>query len=373
MSTRKQSILFIVQFPPPVHGSAMMCDYIRKSKLVNEEFDCDYVNLSTSREMSEIGRKPLLKLWRFLRSYLTVMVKLITHRYDLAYIANTCYGIGFLKDMPFIVLCKLACPQVVLHQHNQGARFYVNRWGYHWLMPWVYNGVKVILLSWNLYDDIKALSPKENILICPNGIEPIVNEGHKYDDWEAENKKPRVFFLSNLLREKGIIILLDAAKRLKDEGLQFYIDIVGGETVDYNRSMFQQEIDSRGLTSDVVYYGPIYGNAKEQFWKQADIFVLPTFRECFPLVVCEAMQHQLPCVATNEGAISDIILDGLTGMIFEKGNVTELTSCLRKLLMEPELRKQMGQAGYERYKKILNIDVYERKVCECIRECLKHN
>ena len=81
----------------------------------------------------------------------------------------------------------------------------------------------------------------------------------------------------------------------------------------------QQEIDSRGLTSDVVYYGPIYGNAKEQFWKQADIFVLPTFRECFPLVVCEAMQHQLPCVATNDGGYFRYHFGWLDGNDIRKG------------------------------------------------------
>lgn len=371
MKHNKPRVLFIVQFPPPVHGSSMMCDYIRKSKLVNEEFECDYVNLSTSRKINEIGKKPLLKLWRFLCTYMIVICKLLVHKYDLAYIASTCYGIGFLKDMPFIVLCKMTCKNVVLHQHNQGARFYVHRKGYKWLMPRVYRGVKVILLSWNLYDDIKELTIKDNILICPNGIEPIPGEGKKYENRDSNTEAVNIFFLSNLLREKGVMELLDAAKQLKEEGLKFYIDMVGGETADYNRSSFQKEIDYRGLTSIVKYFGPKYGDEKDPFWQQADIFVLPTLRECFPLVICEAMQHELPCVATHEGAIPDIIEEGVTGMTFEKGNVVQLTSCLRKLIVDTVLCKQMGQAGYDRYRKILTIEAYEKKVTECVKEALK--
>ena len=52
-------ILFIAPLPPPVHGSAMVSQYIKDSKLVNEQFDCDFVNLSTSRCMNEgdpVGR-----------------------------------------------------------------------------------------------------------------------------------------------------------------------------------------------------------------------------------------------------------------------------------------------------------------------------
>jgi glycosyltransferase involved in cell wall biosynthesis len=370
MKHNKPRILFIVQFPPPVHGSSMMCDYIRKSKLVNREFDCDYVNLSTSRKMSEIGKKPILKLWRFLCMYMVVIGKLLMYKYDLAYIASTCYGIGFLKDMPFIVLCKMACKHVVLHQHNQGARFYVHRRGYRWLMSRVYRGVKVILLSWNLYDDIKELTTRKNILICPNGIEPIPNEGKKCDNGDVNKKVTNIFFLSNLLREKGVIELLDAAKQLKAEGLQFCIDMVGGETADYNCTSFQSEISIRRLTTVVKYHGSKYGDEKEPFWQQADIFVLPTLRECFPLVICEAMQHGLPCVATYEGAIPDIIDEGVTGMTFEKGNVAQLTSCLRKLIVDAELRKQMGQAGYMKYKNMLTIDAFERRVVDCVKTCL---
>ncbi|MDD3040466.1 glycosyltransferase family 4 protein [Bacteroides sp.] len=316
--------------------------------------------------MSEIGKKPLLKLWRFFITYFSFISKLLTHRYDLAYIASTCYGIGFLKDMPFIGLCKLACKKVVLHQHNQGARYYTLRWGYRRLMPRVYKNVKVILLSWNLYDDIKDIASKDQILICPNGIEGLKSLCPP----RTPNDIPKIFFLSNLLREKGVIELLEAARQLKSEGVDFSIDMVGGETADFNSLTFQNEIESRGLKNVVTYHGPKYGDDKEPFWQNADIFVLPTLRECFPLVVCEAMQHELPCVASYEGAIPDIIEEGVTGLLFEKGNAEELANCLRKLLQDSNLRSRMGKAGYERYQANLTIDAYEKKVVECVKECL---
>lgn len=61
----KTRVLFIAPLPPPVHGSAMMTQYIKDSSVINEVFDTDWINLSTSRRMDEIGKKSPVKIWRF--------------------------------------------------------------------------------------------------------------------------------------------------------------------------------------------------------------------------------------------------------------------------------------------------------------------
>ena len=93
----------------------MVSQYIKNSKLVNELHDCDFVNLSTSRRMDEIGKGGMKKLLRFIGSYLALLGKLLTHRYDLCYLAITCHGMGFLKDAPFVLLCKLFRRKVLIH------------------------------------------------------------------------------------------------------------------------------------------------------------------------------------------------------------------------------------------------------------------
>jgi hypothetical protein len=167
-------ILFIMPLPPPVHGSTLMCRQIQQSELINSSFDCSYVNLSTSRNNIEVDRFSLLLLFkkgmRFIGAYVNVFWKLTTHRPDIAYLAITCHGIGFLKDAPFVLLCKLFGCSIVLHQHNKGMAPYVNRSVYRWLLPLVYRKSTVILLSWLLYDDISFVVKREQVKICPNGI-----------------------------------------------------------------------------------------------------------------------------------------------------------------------------------------------------------
>ena len=166
----KPRVLFIAPLPPPVHGSAMVSQYIKDSKLVQGEFDCDFVNLSTSRRMDEIGKGGVKKLLRFIGAYFAVFFKLLCHRYDLCYLAITCHGMGFLKDAPFVLLCKLFGREVVIHQHNKGMSRCVDKQPYKWLLPLVYRNTKVILLSWYLYPDIKKVVNREQVVICPNGI-----------------------------------------------------------------------------------------------------------------------------------------------------------------------------------------------------------
>lgn len=167
-------ILFIMPLPPPVHGSALMCRQIQQSELINSSFDCSYVNLSTSRNNIEVDRFSLLLLFkkgmRFIGAYVNVFWKLTTHRPDIAYLAITCHGIGFLKDAPFVLLCKLFGCSIVLHQHNKGMANDVHRPVYRWLLPLVYRKSTVILLSWRLYDDVSEVVSKDQIRICPNGL-----------------------------------------------------------------------------------------------------------------------------------------------------------------------------------------------------------
>ena len=521
-------ILFIAPLPPPVHGSAMVSQYIKDSRVVNEAFDCDFVNLSTSRSMEEIGKGGIKKLFRFLASYLIVLWKLITHRYSLCYLAITCHGMGFLKDAPFVLLCKLFCRKVVLHQHNKGLSRDVARWPYRWLMPLVYRNTTVMLLSWHLYEDISAVVKREQVVVCANGVPPLdngqqstdngllrdedtqsvydnVNENdnlfkstefilgqqttdnsqlstdglfNQHDkhtnldasthtqacaghpgcsqishteltedtefscnaenicqrelDTNSQNARiaslacglpdegfdltqksqntqkniseqgcqreldtnsqnlqvaspllasgvgrhreaqfslssslepsvPRLLFLSNLIESKGIYVLLEACRMLKEEGIVFQCDYVGGESKLISGESFRNAIAERGLTDCVTYHGPQYGAAKDRFFRGADIFVQPTFDDCFPLTLVEAMQYRLPIVSTDVGAIPDIVTDGVNGFVCPQRDVDALAVALRKLIGDRQLRVAMGQRGYELYRERMTLEVFEMR------------
>lgn len=370
---RKPRILFVGTLPPPVHGSAVVSQQIKDSKRINESFQCDWVNLGTSRRMDEIGKWTLAKPFRFIGTWLRTLWLLLTHRYALCYLAITCHGVSFLKDAPFVLLCKLFCRKMVIHQHNKGMSKDVDGWPYRWLLPLCYKNAKVILLSWHLYPDIEKVVPKENVVICPNGIkvqEFKGSNGLTSKDTEKVNKLPRLLFLSNLIEGKGVIVLLDALKILADKGYSFQCDFVGGETKEIDAKRFVEEVDKRQLNRLVVYHGRKYGEEKDAFFSSVDIFVFPTYydNECFPLVLLEAMSYGLPIVTTNEGGIPDIVVNGKTGLICERENPESLADCIAVLLNDKNLRRKMGDEGYRILKERFTEAQFEEKMLMILNE-----
>lgn len=359
----KPHILFVVPLPPPVHGSAMMCQYIKDSRLINDTFQCDYVNLSTSRRMDEIGKRSIKKIFRFIGSYFTVLRKLSTHHYDVCYLAITCHGVGFLKDAPFVLLCKLFGCKVIIHQHNKGMARDVDRWPYRWLLPLVYRNTRVILLSWKLYSDIERVVKREQVVICPNGI-PNVTENYQRE----KNEIPHLLFLSNLIESKGVLDLLDACNRLKNEGYQFICNFVGGETKEISTYRFQKEVHMRKLDGIVFYLGSKYGQEKYDILKESDALIFPTYyyNECFPLVLLEAMQYEIPVIATDEGGICDVVLDNKTGLIVEKNSPMSLSDKIQYLIDHPSISIEMGKQGRIRFLENFTLEKFEHQVCDCI-------
>lgn len=359
-------ILFIVPLPPPVHGSAMMCQYIHDSKLINESFRCEYVNLSTSRRMDEIGKQSLAKVFRFIGSYFIVLWHLLRHRYAACYLAITCHGIGFLKDAPFVLLCKLFGCKVIIHQHNKGMARDVDRWLYRWLLPLVYRNTTVILLSWKLYSDIERVVKREQVVICPNGIPDIEVQPRTH-----YNPVPHLLFLSNLIESKGVIDLLDACRILKERGYRFVCNFVGSETAEINAERFQREVHSRGLDQVAYYKGRKYGEEKVRQFETSDMLVFPSSNDCFPLVLLETMQHALPVVSTDIGATTDIVEDSDTVLIAEMYSPKDLADKISKLLNNPTAAQLMGQEGRKRFEKLYTIGKYEEAIKEIITEINK--
>ena len=361
----RHRILFVVPLPPPVHGSAMMCQYIKDSHLINDTFQCDYINLSTSCRMDEIGKRSIRKILRFISSYFAVFGKLIAHHYDACYLAITCHGIGFLKDAPFVLLCKLFGRKVIIHQHNKGMADDVNRWPYRWLLPLVYRNTSVILLSWKLYPDIEKVVMREQVMICPNGIADIDVMPRKYP-----NAIPNLLFLSNLTESKGVIDLLDACKLLKDRGYSFVCDFVGGETREIDTHRFQEEVHERELDGIVFYKGSKYDHEKYDIIGKSDVLISPTYNDCFPLVLLEAMRQSLVVITTDEGATTDIVIDGITGLIVKKRCPEDLADKIRLLLDNPETKIRLGQEGRKRFIESFTIKNYEERMKRLIDSIL---
>ena len=83
----------------------------------------------------------------------------------------------------------------------------------------------------------------------------------------------------------------------------------------------------------------------KQLYFDSDIFCLPTYGDCLPMVLSEAGATELPVVSTDVAAIPEIVQDGETGFIIPPGDAQAITTALRRLVEDPTLRQPAGAAG----------------------------
>ena len=366
-------VLFILHLPPPVHGAAMVGQYIHDSAVIKAAFESRYLNLATAAGLEDIGRFKMRKIVSFFRLLWQVFRQVRTFRPDLVYITPNAKGGAFYKDFVVVMLLKSLGCQVVAHYHNKGVATRQDRAIDDCLYRRFFKRLKVILLSERLYPDVQKYVEKTDVLVCPNGIPEISLRSDRRQKDANHDRVPRLLFLSNLLIEKGVLVLLDALKRLKETGCPFVCDIIGGETAEIDTERLAQELKARDIQDVVSYGGKRYGPDKAACLAQADIFVFPTFyqNECFPLVLLEAMQYGLPIVTTDEGGIADIVKDGENGLICEKNNPEDLAGTIRRLLSDRPLRIQMGQDGYGKFKAQFTVAVFEQRLTDIFKGLLK--
>ncbi len=365
----KMKVLFIMHMPPPVHGAAMMGKYIHDSRVVNETFDCHYINLATAKDLADIGKIRLQKFTQFYQLLSKVRKEVKRIRPELVYVTPNAKGGAFYKDFIVIQMLKRMGCKVVVHYHNKGVLLKQDKVIDNLLYRTFFKKLKVILLAEALYADVQKYVPRKDVFICPNGIpEALTAEPSAI----KHNAIPKLLFLSNLLIDKGVFTILDACKILKNKGYQFTCDFVGGETADINAERFNLEVTKRGLNEQICYKGKKYGVEKEEILKNADLFIFPTYysNECFPLVLLEAMQQGLPCISTNEGGIADIIIPNETGYIIPKKSAQELADKIEILLKDNSLRIAMGNKGLERYKHLFTLNAFEQRIVSILKDIL---
>jgi glycosyltransferase involved in cell wall biosynthesis len=174
-----------------------------------------------------------------------------------------------------------------------------------------------------------------------------------------------------MIETKGVFISLEACSILKNKKIPFRCVFVGGEG-DISENQFILRVQDMGLQNQVEYQGKKYETDKELIFSESDIFIFPTFysKETFGLVNLEAMQHSLPIISTNEGAIPDVVINGVNGFIVPQQNSKVLANKLEILIKDPELRIKMGLAGKKLYEEKFTLEIFEKRMVEILQDCL---
>lgn len=365
----KKKVLFILHIPPPVHGAAMVGAIIKESRLVNETFDGKYVNLTTSFELDKIGKGGFEKFIAVLKIQTKLIKALLNTDYDICYMTLTAKGPGFYKDLLMVGILKIFGKKILYHFHNKGVKENDKGSLRRLMYRFAFNNTQSILLSPELYDDIADYVPREAIYFCPNGIPDVAGKMAVKSVFTQRKSVCRFLFLSNMMVQKGVLVLLKACRDLKDRNLSFECHFVGAWS-DVSEIDFRKTVNEYGITEQIFSHGKKYGDDKIAYLKNANVFVFPTHSDCFPLVLLEAMQYSLPIISTFEGGVPSIVVDGETGILIPQKNDLKLADTMERLILKPDEGIRMGQAGRKRYEEMFTLPVFENNFINILQQAI---
>jgi teichuronic acid biosynthesis glycosyltransferase TuaC len=142
---------------------------------------------------------------------------------------------------------------------------------------------------------------------------------------------------------KKIDLVLHALKEIKSSGIDFQYRIVGGGPKGFYQSLIKQ----LGLQENVELIGSVPPEDIYQYYRDCDIFVLPSVRESFGIVFLEAMYCEKPIICSSNSGIAEIIENGKHGFIVRHEDVNDLKTKMTTLMQDEALRRKMGHAGKE--------------------------
>jgi glycosyltransferase involved in cell wall biosynthesis len=207
--------------------------------------------------------------------------------------------------------------------------------------------------------------PRERICVMYGGVDPafFIERGKK------ENDHFLLLFTGRLDgpgQQKGLDVLLEALPAIsRRHPVQLHI-AGAGPGLEY----FQKMVRRLKIEPNVRFLGFTEYPTLADLYHQADLFVLPTRRESFGLVLAEAMAAGLPVVSTSIGAVPEVVSHGENGVLIPPDDPEACAEAVNALLDDPVRMREMGRKGRERAVHYFTWEKVAERVAHCYREIL---
>jgi glycogen(starch) synthase len=162
--------------------------------------------------------------------------------------------------------------------------------------------------------------------------------------------RPTFAFQGRLVSTKGAEVLLEAAKRLRSEGLDFQVRIIGD-----GPERTRLEAQAQSLGDSIQFLGHVSDEQLEGVLADVSAVVVPSLAgEVFGLVVAENMLRGKILIVSDVGSLEEVV--GTTGMIAPAGNVAALASCMRRVIQDPSSVLSLGAEARARATILFGVD-----------------
>jgi glycosyltransferase involved in cell wall biosynthesis len=363
-------LLIFGYLPPPIYGPAITYQALLRSSFP-ERFDVTFIDMTVIRDYRELEVFQWRKLGLLGRQIASECYQLTSQHFDFVFYPISLNRNAFLKDAVFLAIARMFRVPIVLYGHGNNLPEFRDK-SPRWLQR---------LIDWTIHGAVAATVPgkalkfnflkqlrEDQVFAVPNGIEvPSAPP--------AAMKPPgrfTVLYLGNLVREKGVFVILDAIPLVRERCPEAHFVFAGAWWSEADRVKAEQLIREHNLSAVVEFSGTVTGARKWEIIAQGDVLVFPTFfhYETLGQVLLEAMGVGLPLIATRRAAIPEIIDEGVNGLFVSEQDPRDLAEKVITLAHDPALRARMGEANKQKYANYYTIEHYGQRMAAVFDELL---
>lgn len=355
-------ILLVSPLPPPPGGMQTWTETLLRRGLP-KPFAVDLVDTRQTVKRRRPGRPRLSfgEAARFFRILWRFRSSLRAERYALAHLNSSFTPTATLVNLGTTWIARRAGVPYVIHLHGTfrvpdgpGLASRLYRRAYRRIFD---GAAWILLLSKPSERAVLALG---NYRRKTTGFMPNFIDFHMVPSRTGitSGRPMKVVFTGRIWPPKGIATIASVAERVPGAVFQ----LVGGGPSEL-RDAFIRDLESRHLLGRVSVLDPRPNKDVLALLAEADVFFFPSLREGLPNSVLEAMAVGLPVVASNVGAIPEIIDEPDGGMLLDPGDVDGFAQAIDHLRIHPELRNEMGRYNRIKAERNYDYDVVVNRLC----------
>jgi|TARA_B110000114_G_scaffold184059_1_gene226802 glycosyltransferase involved in cell wall biosynthesis len=280
------------------------------------------------------------------------------------------------NQIPYIISTHGALDPYLYNTSNKNL-FLKRLWEYLFDFPNFRNSNAIHCTSEVEKKKVRQLNLNKNIFVIPIFISnTFLKKKLKKNSFNKSiglNKKNFIIlFLGRINFKKGLDLLIPAFKKIHDEFPLSRLLMVGGNSEGYLQKTINPLIKKHNIRKQVLYHKPIYGEKLINCYREADLFVLPSYSENFGLTIFEAMSQKTPVVVSNQVDLAPII---------KKNNIARICKCtVNSIYLSIRLsilnKKQSKNLSKKAYKFVINnytSDKVVNRINKKYKEIIKKN
>ena len=345
ISNKKPSLLIVGSFPKKLifGGIQKSCELI-----INSHF---FSNIKLIQfDSSQISNPPPTFIIRFFLAFIRLIrfvFKIFTHKPKVTLIFCS-DGLSALEKGIMVWLSKIFGTKPLIFPRAGNLINQVEKYPlFKRIIKFLFS--KAIFLAqgenWKLFalQKLDISSKRINLLHNWTATEKLLSIGEKR---KIENRSDIVsfIFVGWLEKEKGVLEILNSIKILKDKNHSLFFTFIGNGKLMKTAKDFATQ---NHLEDFITFKGWKLNNQLDEYYKSADVFVLPSWAEGMPNALIEALSCGLASITTKVGMIPNYLKNNHNALLINPKSTEELTSAMEKLIIDKNLKLKLSKNAYK--------------------------